>query len=324
VQPRTATYVLAVGLPAAAFVGWITSIAAAPQVDLASIGSRASPAAAVAALPAGPFSAVVAALRRPPQTPAFPYGRQHAGTQAVYSLLRARPESELDDLCDTLHRDSAWLRQLTEEARRQGFDPLDARVQVAGGALLWQLVPFEYPPLRPAAPGRLKAKSTSLYDPVSGTVELGPQPARWPRAVSLIHEAMHAMQSQPGPVSYGLLNRVPWSARTWTYSATRDNPRALEAAVECGPSLLTGMAIVELYHRTLPAAPNLRAALVMPSGRAWNSEWLLRQAHRFGVFGDTPTARALGYQHTQVVGINDLLGGTQAGRQFVRQLSGGE
>jgi hypothetical protein len=155
-------------------------------------------------------------------------------------------------------------------------------------------------------------------------VELGPQPGRWPRAVSLIHEAMHAQQSQPGPVSLGLLDLAPWSARTWTYSATRDNPRALEAAVECGPSLLTGMAIVELYHRTLPRAPALRSALVMPSGRAWNSEWMLRQAHRFGVFGDTPTARALGYQHSQVVGINDLLGGTQPGRQFVLQLSAGE
>jgi hypothetical protein len=326
VQLRIAArVVLALGLPAiaGAFVAWTTSIAAAPLVEVAAVDSPATRLAA-AALPAGPLSAVADAVRRPPHTPAFPYGRQHASTQAVYFLLRSRPASELDGLRDTLHRDSAWLRQLTDEARLQGFDPLDARVQAEGGALLWQLVPFEYPPLGPAAPGRLQAKSTSLYDPVTGTVELGSQPGRWPRAVSLIHEAMHAMQSQPGPVSFSLLNRAPWSARTWTYSATRDNPRALEAAVECGPSLLTGIATAELYHRVLPGAPDLRAALVMPSGRTWNSEWLLRQAHRFGVFGDTPTARALGYRHDRVVGINDLLGGTQPGRQFVRQLSAGD
>ena len=277
-----------------------------------------------AELPAGPLSAITDAVRRPPQTPAFPYGRQHSGTQAVYFLLRTRPASELDQLCDNLHRDSGWLRQLTDEVHRQGFDPLDPRVQAAGGALLWQIVPFEYPPLRPAATGRLNAKSTSLYDPVTGAVELGPQPARWPRAVSLIHEAMHAMQSQPGPVSFDLLNRMPWGPRTWTYSATREHPQALVAAVECGPSLLTGIATAELYHRVLPDAPNLRTALVMPSGRTWSSEWLRRQAHRFGVFGETPTARALGYEHTQVVGINDLLGGTHAGRQFVLQLLAGD
>jgi hypothetical protein len=267
---------------------------------------------------------VAAALDRPPQTPAFPYGEQHAATRSMYWLLRDRSASELDDLCRTLHRDSTWLRQLTDEMNRQGFDPLDHRVQEAGGALVWKLVPFEYPPLREAPRGKLPGKATSLYDPVSGTVELGPQPGRWPRAVSLLHEAMHALQSEPGPVSFRLLDRSPWNARTWTYSATRENPQALEAAVETGPSLLTGIATAELYHCVLPDAPRLRAMLAVRSGRSWSSEWLLRQAHRFGVFGDTPTARELGYQHAQVVGINELLGGTVPGRQFVLELTAGK
>ncbi len=142
---------------AGAMICWATSIVAAPN-RRGRYGGLARAQTAVPALPAGPFSAVAAAVSRPPRTPPFPYGREHAGTQAVYFLLRTRPASELDDLCDVLHRDSAWLRQLTEEARRQGFDPLDAQVQIEGGALLWQLVPFEYPPLRPAAAGPIEGQ----------------------------------------------------------------------------------------------------------------------------------------------------------------------
>ncbi|HEX4149461.1 MAG TPA: hypothetical protein VHY20_10750, partial [Pirellulales bacterium] len=56
-----------------ALICCLISIAAAPWVEVAATTSRGAPALA-AALPAGPFSAITDALRRPPRTPAFPYG----------------------------------------------------------------------------------------------------------------------------------------------------------------------------------------------------------------------------------------------------------
>jgi hypothetical protein len=283
-------------------------------------------------IPTSPLSAISAAVQRMTSTPGFPYGRQYLATRDMYFLLRTQPAENLKRLQDSLHRDSVWLRQLTEEIRGQGFDPANSTVQAEGGKLLWELVPFQYPPLQPvllqpvaaqplalqpAFSPKSKGNSTAFYDPVSGTVRLASQAGRWPRAVSLLHEAMHAMQSEPGKVSATLMRQAPWTAKTWLYYATRERPLALEAAVECGPSLLTGIATSELYHRALPGAPAIRAALVTPAGRAYNTEWLLRQAHRFGVFGDSATARALGYSHREIVGINDLLGSTSAGRQFL-------
>ena len=142
--------------------------------------------------------------------------------------------------------------------------------------------------------------------------------------MSLVHEAMHGLQSEPGSVSWELLAASPWSARTWTYSASRDNPRALALAVECGPSLLNGLLMTELYSRVLPAAPSLRSTLAVPSGRVYSSDWLLRQAHRWGIFGDSATARALGGRHERPASIDELLGQTAAGRKFVREMLAAE
>ncbi|HEY5312968.1 MAG TPA: hypothetical protein VIK18_10635 [Pirellulales bacterium] len=280
-------------------------------------------------IPPGPLHAVAAALERPPGTPAFPYGIQSHGTQRVYDELRACPAEQLDALERAIHRQPTWLRQLTAEVDCGGFDPHAPPAQVEGARLLWQLVPFQYPPLESIPRGRqADTTSTAFYDPLSGTVSLSEQIARWPRAVSLLHEAMHAQQSAPGPVTWAMLIAEPRTPRTWLYSAMRDNPRAMDAAVELGPSLVSGLAIVELYHRCRPDAAELRTRLVAPSGRSLSVEWMLRQAHRHGLFGDTPQARLLGAGRSLgavpsgLVGINALLGESPAGRQFVKSLVG--
>ncbi|HEX3656747.1 MAG TPA: hypothetical protein VHV55_13105 [Pirellulales bacterium] len=274
-------------------------------------------------IPPGPLDAVAAALERPPGTPAFPYGVQSHGTQAVYDVLRVCPAEQLDALERAIHRQPTWLRQLTAEVDAGGFDPHAPPAQVAGARLLWQLVPYQYPPLESISRGRqADTTSTAFYDPISGVVSLSEQIARWPRAVSLLHEAMHAQQSAPGTVTWAMLIAEPRTPRTWLYSAMRDNPRAMDAAVELGPSLASGLAIVELYHRCLPKTPELSTRLVAPSGRSCSVEWMLRQAHLHGMFGDTPLARSLGAMPSSVAGINELLGESTAGRQFVKSLVG--
>jgi hypothetical protein len=272
-------------------------------------------------IPPGPLHAVAAALQRPPGTPAFPYGIQSRGTQAVYHELRACPAEQLDALEGAVHRQPTWLRQLTAEVEAGGFDPHAPAAQVAGARLLWELVPYQYPPLENISHGRqADTTSTAFYDPISGVVSLSEQIARWPRAVSLLHEAMHAQQSAPGPVTWAMLIAEPWTPRTWLYSAMRDNPRAMDTAVELGPSLVSGLAIVELYHRCRPDRAALGTRLVTPSGRWLSVEWMLRQAHHHGMFGDTPLARMLHAAHTRVIGIHELLGESPAGRQFVHSL----
>lgn len=264
--------------------------------------------------------AVSPAATKPVVASPFPYGRDHASAQAIYHLLRTRTHAELDQIERTLHRRSRWLAELSDEIGRRGFDPHAPAVQQRAAELLERLMPFRYPPVQPAAPSMLQPGSVAAYEPVHGRVYLAAEPGRWPLSVSLLHEATHALQSAPGPVGFALLRQAPWSARTWTYSATRENPKALRVAVECGPSLLTGLAIAELSRQVLPPGPELRCTLSTPAGRMYSTRWLLLAAHRYGLFGDNPTARALGVQHARVVGINELLGGGAAGRQFVASL----
>lgn len=274
-------------------------------------------------IPPGPLAAVARALERPPGTPRFPYGRQARGTRAVYWQLRGCSPGQLDALLRAVHSQPVWLRQLTAELSAAGFDPHAAIVQAEGAKLLWQLVPYEYPPLAALARfGQADTTSTAFYDPRSGRISLSEKTARWPRAVSLVHEAMHAQQSEPGPVTWAMLQAEPWSARTWLYSAMRDRPRAMDAAVELGPSLASGLAILELYKRCNDHAPAVQARLALPSGRSLSLEWMLRQAHQHGIFGDTPLARELGALPMNVRGINELLGDVQVGRQFVSSLVG--
>ena len=283
-----------------------------------------TPSRAALPIPPGPLAAVQAALERPSGTPAFPYGKQHRGTLLVYWELRRYPAERLNALELAVHGQPNWLRQLTAEADAGGFDPHAAPAQVEGARLLWELVPFQYPPLEGLEHGRqADTTATTFYDPASGVVSLSERIARWPRAVSLLHEAMHAQQSQPGPVTWEMLVARPWAPRTWLYSAMRDSPRAMDVAVELGPSLASGLAIAELYHRCRPLGSAIESRLATPSGRSLSVEWMLRQAHRHGIFGDTELARSLGERHSQVAGINELLGETTAGRQFVKSLVSG-
>jgi hypothetical protein len=298
------------------------AIAVALAAALPDDSFGAEPARGALPIPPGPLAAVRAALQRPLGTPAFPYGKQHRGTLLVYWQLRRYPAERLNALELAVHGQPNWLRQLTAEADAGGFDPHAPPAQVEGARLLWELVPFEYPPLEALEHGRqADTTATTFYDPASGVVSLSQRTARWPRAVSLLHEALHAQQSQPGLVTWEMLGTRPWSPRTWLYSAMRDNPRAMDLAVELGPSLASGLAIAELYHRCRPGGAAIEARLVTPSGRSLSVEWMLRQAHRHGVFGDTALARALGERHARAAGINELLGETSAGRQFVTSLA---
>ena len=188
--------------------------------------------------------------------------------------------------------------------------------------LLWQLVPFQYPPLESLEHGRqADTTATTFYDPASGVVSLSERIARWPRAVSLLHEALHAQQSQPGPVSWAMLGTRPWIAADMALFGHARQPPGDGRGRGAGP--IAGQRIGHCRAvSSLPAGQSGdRSRLDVPSGRSLSVEWMLRQAHRHGVFGDTAGwPGALGARHGQVVGINELLGETTAGRQFVSSL----
>ncbi|HEX4147567.1 MAG TPA: hypothetical protein VHY20_01210, partial [Pirellulales bacterium] len=211
------------------FAAWLT-------VALPAASHAGAPERPLAPIPPGPLAAVQSALQRPAGTPDFPYGQQSLATQLVYQQLCRYPADRLAALELAVHRQPKWLAQLTAETDAGGFDPHAAPAQIEGARLLWQLMPYQYPPLESLERGRqADTTATTFYDPTSGVVSISERIARWPRAVSLLHEALHAQQSQPGPVTWPMLAAAPWTPRTWLYSAMRHNPRAMDVAVELGP-----------------------------------------------------------------------------------------